>query len=89
MKKIIFALIALVACGMATHAATKYEINVGGVEVTSDNCSNIRGEDIISGYAVYSPGTNTLTCYNISISRTGDGEYGIHNRKCDNLTIVF
>ena len=84
-----FALIALVACGMAAYAATKYEINVGGVEVTSDNCSNIRGEDIISGYAVYSPGTNTLTCYNISISRTGDGEYGIHNRKCDNLTIVF
>ena len=37
MKKIILTLIALVACGMVANAATKYQINVGGVEVTSDN----------------------------------------------------
>ena len=89
MKKFILALMLAAMCGMVATAATKYEINVAGVEVTSDNCSNITGGDIESGYAVYSPSTNTLTCYNIYISRLGSGSYGIHNRKCDDLTIVF
>ena len=79
-------------CGMIAQAATKYEINVAGTEVTSDNCSYIAAasnNDIESGYAVYNPSTNTLTCYSIKIRRTGNGNYGIHNRKCDYLTIVF
>ena len=79
-------------CGMMAQAATKYEINVAGTEVTSDNCSYIAAasnNDIESGYAVYTPGNNTLTCYSIKIRRTGSGNYGIHNRKCDNLKIVF
>ncbi len=88
MKKIIFALIALVACGMVANAANP-EINVGGTEVTSSNASRITGNDITSGYAVYDANTNTLTCYSIKIRRSGNGNYGIHNRKCDNLTIVF
>ena len=92
MKKIILTFIALVACGLVANAATKYEINIAGTEVTSDNCSYIAASndnDITSGYAVYTPSTNTLTCYNLKIYRTGSGSYGIHNRKCDNLTIVF
>ena len=95
MKKIIFALIALVACGMATHAATKYEINVGGVEVTSSNCNNVTGGNISittgcsSGRVEYDKNKNELTLYNITIQRTGSGSYGVHNRKCDNLTITL
>ncbi len=92
MKKIFFALIVLAMCGLASNAATKYEINVAGTEVTSDNCNYIAASsdnDIRKGYAVYDASKNTLTCYNIDIYRDGSGEYGIHNRKCDNLKIVF
>ncbi len=90
MKKKLFTLIlAIATCGMIVNAATKYEINVAGVEVTSDNCSRITGGGIESGYAVYDASSNTLTCYNLKISRSGSDQYGIHNRKCDNLKIVF
>ncbi len=88
MKKI-FLLLSIAACCLAASAATKYEINVAGVEVTSDNCSRITGGDIKSGYAVYDASSNTLTCYKLKIYRTGQDNYGIHNRKCDNLKIVF
>ena len=91
MKKL-FLMLLISVCGLMASAATKYEINVGGVEVTSDNCSNIApasNNNITGGYAVYNPSTNTLTCYSITIRRTGTGDYGIHNRKRDNLTIVF
>ncbi len=88
MKKL-FTLVTIAMCCLAASAATKYEINVAGVEVTSDNCSRITGGDIQNGYAEYNASTNTLTCYNLKIRRSGSGSYGIHNRKCDNLTIVF
>ena len=95
MKKYLFALIALVACGMAATAATKYEINVGGVEVTSSNADNVTGGDITvtsgcsSGYVRYIESSNRLILYNITIHRTGSGDYAIHNRKCDDLSIEF
>ena len=79
---------AIVAMG-ANAATTKYEINIAGVEVTSDNASRITGGDITGGYGVYNASTNTLTLYNLTIYRTGQDNYGIHNRKCDNLKIVF
>ena len=88
MKKI-FLLLFISVCCLAASAATKYEINVAGVEVTSDNASRITGGDITGGYAVYNASSNTLTCYNLKIYRTGQDNYGIHNRKCDNLKIVF
>ena len=91
MKKL-FLLLMIGVCGMIAQAATKYEINVGGVEVTSDNCSNIASasnNDITSGYAVYDPSTNTLTLNHINIRRSGNGKYAIHNRKCDNLKIIL
>ncbi len=91
-KKILLLLMAFGITGMIASAATKYEINVGGVEVTSDNKNNVTGGDITvasghSGYVKYDPSTNTLTLYNIEIERTGSGDYAVHNRKCDNLTI--
>ena len=88
MKKLFLALL-LVTFTLVANAATKYEINVAGVEVTSDNASHITGGNIDSGYGVYNSSTNTLTLYDIDIYRTGQDNYGIHNRKCDNLTIVF
>ena len=88
MKKL-FLLLFISVCCLAASAATQYEINVAGVEVTSDNASRITGGDITGGYAVYNASSNTLTCYNLNIYRTGQDNYGIHNRKCDNLKIVF
>ncbi len=90
-KRLLILILAVATCGMMASAATKYEINVAGVEVTSDHCYIRVGDsdDIESGYAVYTPSNNTLTCYGIKIRRSGNGNYGIHNRKCDNLTIVF
>ena len=91
MKKL-FILLMISVCGMIASAATKYEINIAGTEVTSDNCNYIApasNNGITEGYAVYNPSSNTLTLYSINIRRSGNGNYAIHNRKCDNLTIVF
>ena len=89
MKKI-FSLLLIAACAMAAGAATKYEINVAGVEVTSDNCTNVTGGDIGGGTVYYDPSSNTLTLSNVTINRYDDsGKYCVHNRKCDNLTIKF
>ena len=92
MKKTVLLFVLAVMCGLVTNAATKYEINIAGTEVTSDNASYIGASsenEIESGYAVYNASSNTLTCYNLRIYRTGTGSYGIHNRKCDDLKIVF
>ena len=91
MKKTFILFLLAVMCAVAANADTKYEINVAGVEVTSDHCYIRVGDsdDIESGYAVYTPSNNTLTCYGLKIYRSGNGNYGIHNRKCDNLKIVF
>ena len=85
------------------QAATKYQINVGNVEVTSDNKDNVKGGDIkyythdgtvtstqyYDAYVKYDPSTNTLTLRNIYISREGSGKYGVHNRDCSGLKIIF
>ena len=50
-------LAALAATALGVQAATKYEINVGGVEVTSSNASNVTGGDIkITGFIRYEKG---------------------------------
>ena len=73
----------------SVHAATKYDINVAGVEVTSDNMNNIKGGDIKSGTVTFSPSTKTLTMTNVTITRTGDGDYAIHNRSFKGLIVRF
>ena len=45
MKKLLFALMTMLLASLAAHA-DNYEINVGGVEVTSSNYSNVTGGDI-------------------------------------------
>ncbi len=89
MNKKVLLLLLIATISMTVSAATKYEINIAGVEVDSDNASYITGGDITSGYGVYNASSNTLTLYNMTIYRTGQDKYGIHNRKCDNLKIVF
>ena len=37
MKNKVLLIVVMAMCTVAVHAATKYEINVAGVEVTSDN----------------------------------------------------
>ena len=76
----------------AAMAATNYNINVGGVEVTSSNAGNVTGGDIefrSGGYVSYNASTNTLTLNNVYISRSGSNDRAVHNRGCDNLTIVL
>ncbi len=89
MNKKVLLLLLMATISMTVSAATKYEINIAGVEVDSDNASYITGGDITGGYGVYNASSNTLTLYNMTIYRTGQDKYGIHNRKCDNLKIVF
>ena len=93
-KKILLSLMAVAMVSMSASAATKYEINIAGIEVTSDNCnyisSSTSGNDgITSGYAKYVASSNTLYLYDLVISRDGSSDYCIHNRKCEGLTIRF
>ncbi|MBR1935542.1 MAG: hypothetical protein IJ835_05775 [Muribaculaceae bacterium] len=92
MKNIVLLSIMVVAT-LVAQAATKYEINVGGVEVTSDNASNVTGGAITklssSGKVSYNASTKTLTLTDISISRSGSSDRAIHNRDCEGLKIVL
>ena len=94
MKRILLLMMAIASIGIIANA-DNYEINVGGVEVTTSNYNNVTGGDITvtsgcsSGYVRFTPSTKTLTLYNITIERTGNNNYGVHNRKYDNLTIEF
>ncbi len=88
-RKLLLLLAVVATTVFGAQAATKYEINVGGVEVTSDNKNNVTGGDIKSGTVKYDPSSNTLTLTNVTITRTGGSNYGIHNRNCDGLTMRF
>lgn len=92
MKKLL--LLSILVLATATlQAATKYEINVGGVEVTSDNASNVTGGAITklssNGKVTYNATTKTLTLTDISISRSGSSDRAIHNRNCPGVKIVL
>ena len=70
-KRILSALLCLcmVMALMPTVAfaeTTSYNLWVGGVEVTSDNASNITGEGI-TGTVTYDDSTKTLTLDNVNI----------------------
>lgn len=64
---------------LVAQAATDYNFYVGGVRVTSDNCSNITGSNITSGTAVFTPNNNTLTLTNVTITRTGTDNRAIQS----------
>ena len=89
MKKILFSILALVAIATTAGAQTKFGLEVGGVQVTSANFSNITGGDIKSGTVKYNPTNRKLTLTNVKIERSGSGRRGIYNEKIGDLTIVF
>ncbi|MBQ2498262.1 MAG: hypothetical protein II509_06420, partial [Prevotella sp.] len=89
MKKILFSILALFAIATTAKAQTKFGIEVGGVQVTSANLSNITGGDIKSGTVKYNPTNKKLTLTNVKIERSGSGRRGIYNEKVGDLTIVF
>lgn len=71
-KRILSALLCLcmVMALMPTVAFAEpksYNLWVGGVEVTSDNASNITGEGITKGTVTYDVSTKTLTLNNVNI----------------------
>lgn len=88
MKKSLLLLIAIALCAIMANAEN-YGINVGGVEVSSSNYSNVTGGNITGGTVTYNNSSKTLTLTNVTITRTTNSDYAVHNRSCDGLTIVF
>ena len=97
-KKIYLLLMAALTVGMQTYAES-YGIKVGGVDVTSDNCTaiekaipsdriraNISGDDY---WITYDNSTKTLTFYNVYIHRSGKDNRAILNYGCVGLKIVL
>ena len=97
MKKIqLFSLLLMLACFVPQAArAEYYGIKVGGVDVTSNNASNVTGDNIKARDSsrpfsvVYNASTKTLTLDNIRIERTGSYNRAILNESCDGLLIVI
>ena len=79
-------------------APEKYGLQVGGVDVSYDNCSNVTGT-YIQAYSTsvnggkpsvsYVPSTKTLTLWNVKIERTGTNNRAILNDDCPGLKIVL
>lgn len=80
MKKITFTLLALMAIAMQASALT-YNLWVAGIQVTSDNSSDILGDGTVS-YSIFN---NRLTFNNATINVA---DYCVKNYK-DGLTIRF
>lgn len=94
MKRFKLLLTAILFVTAGAFGATKYGLKVGGVDVTSDNCSSVTGDNIkpnLSGefYVKYDHSAKTLTVKNIKIERTGSGNRAILNDDIDGLKIVF
>ena len=95
MKRQNLLLAAILFAAVSAFGATDYGLTVGGVDVTSDNCSNITGDNIkqyktdVEYYIKYDPSTKTLTIKNIKIKRTGSYNRAILNNDVDGLKIVF
>ncbi|MBR6247566.1 MAG: leucine-rich repeat domain-containing protein, partial [Muribaculaceae bacterium] len=89
MKRFLLLLALPLLCVLAVQASD-YGINVGGVEVSTSNYNNVTGKDINSGASVrYDPSSKTLTVSGLNMTRTGGGNYAIHNRSVSGLTIKF
>ena len=92
-KNMLLALL-LILAGLAgaiapqTAAAEDYFIWIGGVEVTSENYTNISASggfpDVKSGTVTYDPASNTLTLNNATINT---GETGIYIRRQTTLVL--
>ena len=94
----VYTLLCIFMCLHSTNvsvAATNYGFSVGGIDVTSDNASNVTGDNIKkykSGkdfYVKYDPDTKTLRMSNVSIHRTGSYNRALYNMECTGLKIIF
>ena len=78
-QRLFILLVALMGLSFSAKA-TNYGLRIGGVEVTSDNFSNITAAGgfsaVKSGTVTYAPGTRTLTLSNALISISG-GQSGL------------
>ena len=100
MTKRLFTLCLMLTAATVSALAEDFGIYVAGVEVTSNNASNIH-DNRIKAYSnsvnngeasvVYNKYTKTLTLWNVKIETTGTGELNrcIYNEKCDGLTVVL
>ena len=74
---------ALLLLPMGGWGQTDYGLTVAGVDVTSANASNITGQYLTEGTAVFDANSNTLTLTNVAIG------YGGVQSGLENLTIIF
>ncbi|WP_143096845.1 hypothetical protein [Prevotella sp. tf2-5] len=74
---------ALLLLPMGVWGQTDYGLTVAGVNVTSANASNITGQYLTEGTAVFDANSNTLTLTNVAIG------YGGVQSGLENLTIIF
>ena len=74
---------ALLLLPMGAWGQTDYGLTVAGVDVTSANASNITGQYLTEGTAVFDANSNTLTLTNVAIG------YGGVQSGLENLTIIF
>ena len=74
---------ALLLLPMGVWGQTDYGLTVAGVDVTSANASNITGQYLTEGTAVFDANSNTLTLTNVAIG------YGGVQSGLENLTIIF
>ena len=88
MKKVLLLMMAIALCAIMANAEN-YGINVGGVEVSSSNCSNVTGGNITGGTVEYDSYNKILRLTNVTITRTTSSDFALHNRSCDGLTVIF
>lgn len=77
-KCIIFLMVILFSTVSFSAHAKSYGFKIGGVEVTSDNYSNVTGDNI-SGIVKYNTTNNTVTLTNVTINRTSSDGRCIDN----------
>ena len=65
--------------GTINLQAKEYDLWVGSVRVTSENCNNITGGSIKSGTVTFNPNSWVLTLTNVRIEANGSGGDVIHN----------
>lgn len=74
-------------CSTAATAATYYGFKIGDVQVTSDNYTNVTGDNI-TGSVKYDPSTSIVTLTNVTISLTGSYKRAIINESHSGGLIV-
>ena len=84
-------LIAILLCSLFSTAAfsaptaTDYGLKVAGVDVTSDNCTDLSVIDGVKGTVSYDPATKTLTLQDATIDKAD--EFTIENKSVDGLKV--